>query len=351
MIFTMSKGTLANALGTVSKYAGQSEAYLACVHIEAKGDRVTLSATNLNESARCADMALVEEDGECLISAKRLNEIVKTLPDQAVTIEAYDDRAAIRCGKANFAIPAMDPADFPGTITFNAENGVRIDSATFAMMVGKCARFAAKDDSHPILKGILIEADGSTLRMVATDSYSLICCETGCGSEFSVVVPATFASAAASVKASSRDVSISYDGSFVMIEDGGVTLATRRLEGNFPAWQRLMPEGVESSAEFDRGEIAGAVKRASTVGRNVPVSISFNDGTARIEASSKDEGNMSEEVGCKSRGECFIKVNAAYASDALNAFAFEHVTLGFNGATKPLLMTEHGTRAIVMPVR
>lgn len=353
MIITISKGALQSVLATVGKRADQSQPHLACIHIDAGDAVAAFSATNLNESARCVEQALVEKSGKCLIPAKRLGEIVKSLPDAAVTIEADDRQATIRCGRARFDIPAIDPEEFPGTIRFNAENSARIGFCYFCEMVRKCEAFAAKDDNRPILGGILLDADGETLRMVATDSYRMICCESPCDSEFRMVMPARFASSVASAKASSGSIRVSYDDNFIMVENGDCVLATRCIEGNYPAWERLLPESVMSTAEFDRRDIAGAVRRAATLGRGVPVRISFRGDSARVESGGGDDGSMSEDIPCKSEGEDSIKVNASYAAEAIGAMGGGKVRLGFNGELKPLLVDspDSHARAIIMPVR
>ena len=351
MIFTISKGALQGVLATVSKRTDQSQPHLACIHIKTEDGRAAFSATNLNESARCVEDVLVDNSGECLIPAKRLSEIVKSLPDAAVTIEADGMKASIRCGRARFDIPALDPEDFPGTIKFNAENSVRIGFSYFCDMVRKCEAFAAKDDSRPILGGILLDADGSTLRMVATDSYRMICCEYPFSAEFRVVMPAKFASSVASAKANSGSVNLSYDDSFIMVENGDCILSTRCIDGSYPAWERLLPESVISTAEFDRRDIAGAVKRAATLGRGVPVRISFRGDSARVESGGGDDGSMSEDIPCKSDGEGSIKVSASYAAEALSAMDSDKVRFGFNGELKPMLVTAGTSRAIIMPVR
>lgn len=351
MIISISKGALQNVLATVGKRADQSTPHLACIHIDAHDDKAVFSATNLNESARCSEEALVDESGECLIPVKRLSEIVKSLPDAAVTIEADNASASILCGKAKFRIPALDPEEFPGTIAFNAENSARIGFCYFCDMVRKCEAFAAKDDSKPILSGILFDASGGTLRMVATDSYRLICCELNCDADFRVVIPAKFASSVAAMKSSHGSVSISYDDSFVMIENGDCILATRRIEGNYPAWERLIPQSFESTAKFNKGEVYGAVRRAATLGNSVPVQFEYGPNGARVSADAGDNGSMSEDVTCITSGEAFIKANAAYVSEAINAIGGSEITMGFNGASKPLFLASGSCYGIVMPVR
>ena len=351
MIISIAKGALQNVLATVGKRADQSTPHLACIHIEASDGSAVFSATNLNESARSVESVLVEANGECLIPVKRLSEIVKSLPDAAVTIEANSSSASITCGKAKFHIPALDPEDFPGTIAFNAENSARIGFCYFCDMVRKCESFAAKDDSNPVLSGILFDADGSTLRMVATDSYRMICCELKSDAEFRVVIPAKFAASVASMKASSGSVSIAYDDSFVMIENDDCILATRRIEGNYPAWQRLIPQSFESTAKFNKGEVYGAVRRAATLGNSVPVQFEYNPNGARVSADAGDNGSMSEDVTCITTGEAAIKVNAAFASEAINAIGGSEVTMGFNGSFKPLYLSSGSCYGIVMPMR
>lgn len=352
MIISIAKGALQNALATVSKYAGTSAAYLACVHIDATGSRIQFAATNLDESAHCTEIALVEEDGRCLIPALRLNEIVKTLPDAAVTIEAYADRAAIRCGKASFAIPALDPADFPGVLSIESDQEITMPYEDYCEIMAKSAKFAARDDGRgKILTGVLMDAKGGSMSIVATDSYRIISHDIECEGEFNAVIPAKFAIATSSLKTNAETISIHANGSFIAVKVGECAFTTRAIEGNYPAWERLMPESFESTAKFNKGELFGAVKRAATLGNSVPVQFEYGPNGAKVSADAGDNGSMSEDVTCITAGEASIKVNAAYASEAVNAIGQSEITMGFNGAFKPLYFAAGSCRGIVMPMR
>ncbi|MBQ9785099.1 MAG: DNA polymerase III subunit beta [Clostridia bacterium] len=352
MRITINKGELKNALGTVSKYAGNATANLACVRIDATDDHAYFAATNMDESAQCRASALIDEDGCCLISAKRLGEIVNVMPEAAVTIDADESHAEIICGGSRFEIPALDPEDFPGIQSVEEESKITLLYSTYCLMVSKAANFAAKPSSNrSVIEGILLEVGEGRVCMVATNSYSIFCTESDAQGEFSCVIPAPFAKVTASAQTDARDVTIAFGGNVIRVEVGDYTFTSRAYSKNFPNYRQLIPESMTSTATVNGQTLAGALKRASVIGNATPVAISIEDGTATFSADEKESGRMSEEFECRSDGAIEIKVNAAYALDAVNAMAGFDVTLGYNGALKPLVFKAGRSLAIVMPVR
>lgn len=352
MRITINKGELKNALGTVSKYAGSAAANLACVRIDARDDFAYFAATNLDESAQCRASALVDDEGMCLISAKRLGEIVNVLPEAAVTIDADEAHAEITCGGSRFAIPALDPDDFPGIQSVDEESSITILYSTYCLMVSKAAAFAMKPSANrSVIEGILLEVGGGNVRMVATNSYSLFCIDFDAQGEFSCVIPAQFAKVTSSVQTDTSDVTISFGGNVIRVEVGDYAFTSRAYSKKFPNYRQLIPESMASTASIDGHALAGALKRSSIMGAATPVSIAIGEGRASFSADGNENGRMSEEFDCKSDGPIEIKVNAAYALDAVNAMSGFDVTLGYNGALKPLVFKAGRSLAIVMPVR
>lgn len=352
MKISISKGAIQNAIKAVSKYTGNAAPYLACVHIEAEAEHVTLAATNLDESARCRIPAIVEGEGKCLVSAKRLGEVVSTLPDAAITITVNGAAAEIACGRSRFDIPALDPDDFPGVLSAKADSSVTIPLSTWSMMVSKTAPFAAKNNAkQEVLKGILVEVADGTIRMVATDSYRLMCFDYPAEGEFRAVIPAAFANGSASAPTDASEVTVSVSESVIQVEAGEYTFATRAIAGNYPNYKMLMPDKFNATAVISDHALASALKRASVVGGSVAVEIDIDGDTAKFTASEKEIGSMSDEVACESDGEILIKVNPALALDIVQAMGGFDITLGFISNLKPLSFKSGNQFAIVMPVR
>ena len=349
MIVTMPKSELQDVLGTMCRYANGAAAYLGCVLVEA-GEGATFEATNLNECARCSRRAFVDEPGRCMIPAKAASDIVKSLPDGAVTIEGTAGRARISCGSASFSIPAMDQDDFPGLPRVDEDQSVEMPFAEFASMVGTVACFASKNDSRPIMQGVLVEASGGTVRAVATDSYRLACAERDGGGEFRAVLPARFAKSVSSLKASECRLSAS-SGQVSVRADGDV-FVTRSIEGEYPAWERMFPELRAGIAEFGASDISSALRRAVVAGMSKhPCDIAFSGGECSVKVSGGEDGSMEESVLCRTDGIGEFCANSSYMLEAVAACDGDVVEIEHFGAGKPIVVRGGSCRSVVMPVR
>ena len=180
MKFSINRTELQTALGVVAKGAASRSTLpiLSGILLKASHDTLTLEATDLNLSIRCALPAFIEEEGQTVIPSKLITDVVKSLPDAAVHVDANDESAKILCETSAFSLKSLNAEDFPGFPDVDPESSISIPFATFSRMVKRVARVVSRDESRPILTGVLVEAEDGVLRMVATDSYRLAVTDT-----------------------------------------------------------------------------------------------------------------------------------------------------------------------------
>lgn len=356
MKFTVSKGELQSALAGPARIAsGAMTAELACVKVEASGDTLTFEATDGDRSIKLSAAALVGNDGSALIPARRLLDTVKTLPDEAVEVSVSKGSASVKCGKSACRLPALGTLDFPGFPDVEPEQELTVPHFVFASMAKTVLPFVSKPDpksDHPILSGVLVEREGGTMRMVATDSIHLGCTELEVGGdgEFSVVLPSGFVAEAVSSECEG-DATLSRSARQVKIEYGGTTITSRLLEGRFPAWRRLVPDTVDGRAVFGKREIVAAIRMCSAAsGGKMPISLAYDGGTSTFSCSD-DEGSAVSHVDCESEGSGSAKCSIKMLEDAVRAVDAEEVAIGLTGPMKPILVTGGTCLNIVMPMR
>lgn len=354
MRLTITKSELQATLAAAARIAaGAKTQELACVMLDAS-DALTVEATDMERALRVEAAALVEDPGAALVPARRLLDIVKTLPDEAVEVCVSQDSASVKCGKSTFRIPSLSPSAFPGFPEVEPDQTLTLPHFVLAGMAKTVMPFASKPDAcseHPILAGVLVEHAGGTLRMVATDTYHMAVCEVEAeGGDFSTVVPAAFLAeavsaefeGAAAVTASERQVKIEF---------GGTVMTSRLLEGRYPGWSRLVPSTISSRAVFAKRDILSALRMCSAgCGGKSPVTLAFDGGTSTFSCAGED-GSMSSHVDCECDGAGEFKCSIKLLEDACKACGSDDVEIGLGGTMKPVLVTGGTCKCIVMPMR
>ena len=244
---------------------------LAGVLFRAQQGEVELAATDSEIGLRSKLQANVHEEGSILLPGRLVTEILRALDSDQVDMERVGDggEVGITAGQARFGVRTLPSEDFPRLPELGADTQVAISAPTFAETVERVARAASKDETRPVLTGILVSVRGSTLQMVATDSYRLSVKETALedavSEDFEVNVPARALQELTRVvadrepdqiKASARDNQI-------VFEIDGVVLSSRMIDGQFPNYRQLLPESYEREIELDRTELAATVRRVS----------------------------------------------------------------------------------------
>lgn len=349
---------------------------------EARDGVLTVSATDMEISISVSAGATVEEEGRAAIPAKLLLRYAKSLPEGEAELSAGESEATLACAKSSVALRCYSPADFPTLPAFTEQESIEVDAAALAAAIGKVLPFVSKDESRPVLTGVLVAfADGS-VRMVATDSYRMGMCEQRLeGSEAregtgTAILPGRAlkeAARLANLAGEKGRVGVALASNRAMFRARGLTLSSRLIDGSFPEYERLLPDGFAESFHADRQELLAALRRARLVAANqnppVPVRLAFSrpegtlgGGELTISLRAAETGAATEVISAevpegKSFEACF---NPDYLADAVASLSSESIALRFNEPLKPAVLQASaevekngggGHVCLVMPMR
>lgn len=364
MKFSINKGELQNALAVVSKGISTRSTLpsLAGVYLKAQGNQLTLETTNLDLSIRHTVMALVEEEGTALLPGKLFGDIVKSLPDASVTVSATHEEAYITCDKSSFAIQALNPDDFPGFPHVQTSQEISVDFPVFSSMVKKVARNVSRDESRPILTGVLVNYENGRLRMVATDSYRLaitdVAVQAGEVEGFECVIAGGFMLDLAGLPKTEDPITLALAENQILVRCGETVFVNRRIEGQYPPYQKLLPDGYSTRARLQVSDLAASIKRASLMGNSSsPVRFDLNvaSQTLQVSAMTQDVGSAKEIVSASIEGEDMeIAFNFGYALEGLAGVEGDEVYMELQSSTKPGILRAiepENYLFLIMPVR
>jgi len=307
--------------------------------------------------------AEVDGDGELLLPGMLLTNVARALPPGAVTLtERREQRdVELTAGTANFHLRLLDPEDFP-RLPEAAGELLRMPAAALAETVERVARAASRDEIRPILTGILVSVEGSTLTMVATDSYRLSVkrteLEDGAPSEFEANVPARAMRELARVVAQHgvEEVEIALPGNQIVFRAGGVTMSSRLIEGQFPNYRQLLPDAFDHDVRLPRSELLDVTRRVRHLAqRNAPLKLAFAEGELTVAAETPEIGDAAESMPCAFSGEAMeIAFNPAYFIEGIESVEGEELVLRLTSPLRPGLLQAAGSddfSYLVMPIR
>lgn len=275
MKFSVNQSELQNALTVVVKGSSTRStlSILAGVYIKAEEGRITLQTTNLELSIKVTCFAMVEEPGETVVPAKLFGDIIKNLPDMAVRVEADETTATVFCDSTTFSLKALNPLDFPAFPEIEADQEASFPFNAFSSMVKRTAKVVSHDETRIVLTGVLVSCVGSTLKMVATDSYRLAVSETEldspCPEEFEAVISGSFLQDIASLPQSEDPITIALNDNQIVVTYRDTTFINRRIEGTFPNYKQLIAEGHSTRATLSTHALTDAVRRVSLLSNKV----------------------------------------------------------------------------------
>lgn len=366
MKFSVSQSSLSQALAVVSKGMGSNSTLpiLSGILITAAEGTLTFQTTDLTINVRHRIAAMVEKAGSTVVSGKILMNIVKTLPDAAVSFEGGERVVSISCDKSTFRLNTLDPSDFPEFPQFALGRTIELPSSLLSEMVDKVYKVTSRDTSRPILSGVLLSVEENTIRLVATDSYRLAVCdsnaETSSADEaFQTIVPGMTFHDVLTLPSMTEKVLIGTTDSQVVFVFGNTTYITRKIEGNFPNYKQLLPADCNTSVKVNVSEFASALKRVSVIALanpSVRVDVDADGGVMKLSASSPDQGESTELLPVGVEGQSMsIALNYHYVFDCVNAAANEkEITLELLSAMQPGIFKSYAKinyLYLLMPVR
>jgi DNA polymerase-3 subunit beta len=353
-------------LQTVTRAASTRSAVqaLSGVQIQAKDGAIELRATDMEIGLRVPLDGDVVRDGAVVLPARLLVDVVRALPAEGVTIELRpaEQDVELVCGGATFHIRTLRLEDFPPFPEPESDGRVEVPGPAFVETVLKVARSASRDETRPVLTGILVSASGDELRMVATDSYRLSVKETRLDAplqgSFEANVPARALQELTRIvqQGGAEGLTVSVRANQVVFEAAGVVLSSRLIDGQFPNYRQLLPDAYEHELQLNGTEITEVVRRISLLAqKNAPLRLAFSEGELTVSARTPDVGEAQEAVPVPFQGEPLeIGFNPEFLRDGLEAVETGDVLLKLISPLRPGLIQAadgSGFQYLLMPIR
>jgi len=341
--------------------------------LDGGGEGLQLSTFDYETSARATLNAEVSAEGKALVSGRLLADICRSLPDKPVEMVLDGSRVSLTCGSARFSLQTLPVEEYPALPPMPTASGT-VNSDVFAAAVAQAVTAAGRDDMLPVLTGVRIEIDGSTISLLATDRFRLSQRELPWDpntpdESLAALVPAKVLADTAKSLTGGGQVTIALAArsagegiiGFEGAAPGGVRRTTTRLlDGEFPKVRSLFPNEHLTVAKVDRAALIESVKRVALVAeRNTAVQLAFSDGVLTLDAGSGDEAQASESVEASIDGEDLTTgFNPQFLLDGLTAIEEPIVELAFTQASKPVVISgaseggdDSGFRYLLMPRR
>lgn len=364
MKLVTTKQALVDCLGIVNKAVSSrtSIQVLSGVLIDARDDGIVLSATDMEMSIRAPLVGRVEEPGSLVVPARIASDIARSLPGGDVVLEqrSGETQVEIRAAESLFDLHSLPAVDFPQLPTFAGER-FTVGRAAFIETVDRVASSASRDETRPVLTGVLVHLSRHLVRMVATDSYRLSVKETPLDSSvtgtFEAIVPArTLLELSRIASGVADDSLVVLPGENQMLfEVGGVSLISRVIDGQFPNYRQLIPETFDYEVAVDRDELLEAVRRVGLLAqKNAPLRLHFSMNTLTVSAESQDVGRAHEAMPIQYSGdELSIGFNPEFLEAGVAAVKESPVYLRFISPLRPGLIKGAGDDFLylVMPIR
>ncbi|MEO8289409.1 MAG: DNA polymerase III subunit beta [Gaiellaceae bacterium] len=336
---------------------------LAGIMLRAAGGQLHLSSTDMEISLRVSLDAQVEDEGAVVVPGKLLVDIVRLLPAGELTFahRAEEGVAELTCGSATYKLHTYAAEDFPRLPEVDPDAAFTVDKDAFVETIARVSRSASRDESRPVLTGILVRFEGSKLVMAATDSYRLSVKETalehGPGQELEAIVPARALAELSRIAQAGEPgpISIGVQENQIVFGVEDVWLTARRIDGQFPNYRQLLPETFEAEIPLPRDEFLEIVRRASLMAqRKSPLRLRFENGELTVSAQTQDVGEVRESLPISYSGDTIeIGFNAEFLRDGLESVGDDTVRFKLISPLRPGLL--HGESDdflyLIMPIR
>ena len=365
MKLSLPTSDLLSQLQTATRVASSrtSVQALSGVMISAEAGELVLLATDMEMGLRVPLAGEVIRPGVVVLPARLLLEVVRSLPGGSVTLELRPSEQDVELisGAATFHLRTLRAEDFPKLPVPAPETRVTLPAHAFVDTALAVSRSASKDETRPVLTGVLISASADELRMVATDSYRLSVKRTGLESSLEggieANVPARALQELARIAQSTdeSELTVSLGQNQIVFEIGQIVLSSRLIDGQFPNYRQLLPESVEHELRLSAEEIADVVRRVSLLAqKNAPLRMSFQEGQLTVSAQTQDVGEASEALPVPFSGDPFeIGFNPEFIRDGLESVESDELVLKLISSLRPgLIESPDGDFVyLIMPIR
>jgi DNA polymerase III subunit beta len=359
---TVARDELVRQLAIVSRAASTRTTVqvLGGILLRAEPDRLHLGATDMEVSLRSSLEAEIESEGAVVVPGRLLVDIARSLPGEDVAVEHRSGEGVVEItsGAAVYRVHTYNAEDFPRLPEPAGTEMVAIDADALLETSAKVSRAASRDESRPVLTGILVRFEGDSLIMAATDSYRLAVKETSlseAGPELDAIVPARALAELGRIAPGASELELGVQENQVLFASDGVLLTTRRIEGQFPNYRQLLPESFEHEVALPREELLEVVRRVSVMAqRNAPLRLRLADGELTVSAQTQDVGEARETMPAGFSGEALeIGFNPEFLRDGIESADGDELRLKLISPLRPAVLQGAGDdfSYLIMPIR
>lgn len=335
---------------------------LANVLLEADGDAVQLTATDLAVGARVSVPAKVAARGSITLSARKLTEIVKELPAAALVLKVLENAwVQLRCGGVSYKLVGLAAEDFPAVVPTAAPVWVSLDGKVLKEMLAQTAFAISHDESRYALNGVLFLIQAGRIRLVSTDGHRLALASRSLadgGGSGSGIVPRKAVQEVVRVLGVGEEVQVALVENQFILKMPNFLLIARLIEGQFPNYEQVIPKGHPCRLILSRSVLAAALRRVSVLSeeRTKPVKLLLSPGALKLSAYNPELGEAEETLPLADYAgeEMSIGFNCRYLLDALGALDAEQVVVELKDGLSPgVLRSPEGEEyfCVIMPMR
>ena len=342
---------------------------LANVLIEARGDEVRMLATDLEVALRSRCAASVAKEGSLTLPAKKLYEIVKALPETDIRIEEDKKGVKVAADRFDSRIQTLPREDFPTLPEATGSGRASLPREALREMVAKTQFAITGEDTRYFLNGALFVLRHDSMSLVATDGHRLALVTTSredaggtlkAGEETKAILPKkTLLELGKLLTEADGEISYERGENHLFFQVGERMLISRMIDGQFPAYERVLPKGNDKTIEFERERLTSAVKRVALLSneRSRAVKFEISAGKVDVTSSSSEFGEAREQLAVEYKAAPMgISFNAQYVLDFLNVVETDIVSLSLKDEVSQAVMTPVGAQGyeytyVIMPMR
>ena len=341
---------------------------LSNVLLEKKGNNLTFLATDIEiqiTTSAEVDSGDGDGDGAVTVGAKKLQDILRSLPDGVeVALNLDEKRLQVKAGKSRFSLQTLPADDFPRMAISETESRkIVVTQKQFRHLLGQTQFSMAAQDVRYYLNGLLLLVDGNELRAVATDGHRLAYASMSLGEgadlpRQELILPRKTVLELNRLLADSDDsVSIEMAPNQIRFQFGNITLVSKLIDGKFPDYERVIPASLKNLVPLNRMALLQSMVRAAILTNEKfrGVRMILTPGSLKIMAANAEHEEAQEEIEVDYTGDAIdVGFNVGYLLDVLNNNSSEMVEWGFNDANSSALLTIPGNerfKYVVMPMR
>lgn len=339
---------------------------LSNVLLEKKADLLTLLATDIEiQITTTTSGAAGDGDGAVTVGARKLQDILRSLPDSAdVSLSLDDKRLQVRAGKSRFTLQTLPAEDFPRmALTDGDLKKFTVTQKQFRQLLAQTQFSMASQDVRYYLNGLLLLIDGNELRAVATDGHRLAYASMPLEGEAEssrqeLILPRKTVLELSRLLADSDDpLLIELSSNQIRFKFGHINLVSKLIDGKFPDYERVIPATLKNVVALNRAALLQSMVRAAILTNEKfrGVRLVLSAGSMKIMAANAEQEEAQEEIEVDYSGDAIdVGFNVGYLLDVLNNTSVETVEWGFNDANSSALLSIPGNerfKYVVMPMR